>query len=335
MALTGFVRDAASLLGSFLATAESIVVVECDAEGRIVSHSPNFPGLLGLTAEALRGRSLDDFVAPNEGGESIRALAELTRAADELHQVSFQNANGKRTIFRCRIELAANGIYLVGEASRASDRALQALLQSMNDELTETTRELQRTTIEGERRAAELEMTCERLREQARRDGLTGLYNRHHLFESLAGEIERARRGLQRVSIVMLDLDHFKLINDTHGHLTGDAVLRATATLIDTNIRPYDIPVRYGGEEFIVILPSTGEEQASLVAERLRRSIERLVVDTCELPISASLGIAEWHKGEPSEAFVARADHALYTAKHAGRNRVVVASPDAPPTKLP
>lgn len=160
-------------------------------------------------------------------------------------------------------------------------------------------------------------------------DGLTGLYNRAWLEELLPPMVGQAHGTEQPLSLIMVDLDHFKKFNDSHGHLAGDQALRAAAQAISNALRPSDFAVRYGGEEMLVLLPDTGADVAVVVAERLCDRIRQSVVfHDMRLPmphLTASLGVASLAEGQDEQALIARADAALYRAKEAGRNRVVAA----------
>jgi diguanylate cyclase (GGDEF)-like protein len=162
-------------------------------------------------------------------------------------------------------------------------------------------------------------------------DGLTGTYNRRHFFELAKRELSRARRYGHPVSAIMLDIDHFKQVNDTYGHAIGDQVLTALANRCSSNIRNVDILGRYGGEEFAIILPATGLSGAYSMAERLRLCVTDVPVPTeqGDLTVTISLGVASnaqaQDQGEEDVAILLnRADAAMYVAKQAGRNRVAV-----------
>lgn len=168
-----------------------------------------------------------------------------------------------------------------------------------------------------------------RLQDELRRlsttDALTGLHNRRFLDESLRRELERVRHTGAPLSVIMFDVDRFKRFNDEHGHDQGDRVLQAIAASLRQALRKYDLACRYGGEEFLAILPGTAAEGAFSVAERLRRDVEECSVDG--LKVTISLGVAtvpDILAGAP-EDLVAAADSALYRAKAGGRNRVEVA----------
>ena len=169
----------------------------------------------------------------------------------------------------------------------------------------------------------------ERQKELAVRDGLTDLYNRRAFDELLVQALAREDRQKGRLALILLDLDHFKKLNDTYGHPAGDAALRACAKVLLQHLRKGDLAARYGGEEFVVILPGTDEEGALHLAERVRGAIEkhRLIFEGARIELSASVGASVWPAaGQEPDALVAAADRALYAAKQAGRNRVVAAS---------
>lgn len=157
-------------------------------------------------------------------------------------------------------------------------------------------------------------------------DALTGLNNRRWLLETLPRIINREQGDGRPVSVVMLDVDHFKKFNDTYGHSAGDHVLASVAHVILTRLRPLDIGVRYGGEEFVIVLPDTNVSGACVAAERLRMMIEQLSLvmpDGIRLPrVTISLGVAEVEMKQDAETVLDRADAAMYRAKNHGRNRV-------------
>jgi diguanylate cyclase (GGDEF)-like protein/PAS domain S-box-containing protein len=169
----------------------------------------------------------------------------------------------------------------------------------------------------------------EELRQQAVTDSLTGLANRRRLMDSGAHEVQRAQRSYEPVSLLVLDIDHFKQINDTLGHAAGDAVIRSIAQVCTTQVRSFDTAGRLGGEEFAVILPMTDASGAFELAERLRAAIAAMTLEWEGKPVRAtvSIGVAQTDRDIPTFAsLLGRADDALYQAKRAGRNCVRVAS---------
>lgn len=162
--------------------------------------------------------------------------------------------------------------------------------------------------------------------ENSVRDGLTGCFRRKHALEVIDTELRRTRRSQQPLSLVMFDLDHFKEINDRYGHLAGDAVLAAVGSRMNAVLRGSDVKCRYGGEEFLILLPETPPAGARHVADTLRRDFEEHPVawNGQSIPMTASFGLTAITPGEDqATAIIARADAALYRAKEEGRNRVV------------
>jgi diguanylate cyclase (GGDEF)-like protein len=174
----------------------------------------------------------------------------------------------------------------------------------------------------------------ERVRELTLIDDHTGLYNARHLHRALEAEVARARRFDRELSLVFLDLDHFKCVNDAYGHQAGSALLREVGAVMRAHLRAIDVPVRYGGDEFVAILPEAGREQARTVAERLHRAIRETVYledRRLAVRITGSVGIATLPAdGETAEDLLRSADRAMYRAKGNGRDAVVVAEPGAP-----
>jgi two-component system cell cycle response regulator len=155
-------------------------------------------------------------------------------------------------------------------------------------------------------------------------DGLTDLHNRKQLDTLIDEEIERARRHGRALSVLMLDIDHFKKINDTHGHLTGDSVLRGLAALLQKRLRPNDKLGRYGGEEFCAILPETSLENAAVIADELRGRIAGALfrAESCDINVTISIGVGTLREGMIATDLYQSADKMLYQAKRTGRNKV-------------
>jgi diguanylate cyclase (GGDEF)-like protein len=160
---------------------------------------------------------------------------------------------------------------------------------------------------------------------EAMTDPLTGLLNRRHFIELSTREETRSRRHGLAFSVLMLDIDHFKRINDTYGHPVGDQAIKALARLCGQGLRPHDILARYGGEEFVLTLPQTEQEGAQVVAERIRQMVEQheLTTEQGAIRFTVSIGVSTYRKGKNFEQVVERADQALYRAKQDGRNRVI------------
>ena len=167
----------------------------------------------------------------------------------------------------------------------------------------------------------------ETVKAQANVDGLTGVYNRRFFEKQIAGELDRATRYEKALSVIMLDIDHFKKLNDEFGHLLGDEVLKQVSNIFRTQLRRLDFICRYGGEEFAIILPETGGEDALGVADKVRRMIEAHSFPGVPRPVTISLGVAECPAhGVTRDTLVKSADQALYASKLGGRNRVTFAT---------
>ena len=166
----------------------------------------------------------------------------------------------------------------------------------------------------------------ERLEYAASHDDLTGTYTRATFFELLAREIERSRRHSQCVSLLIMDIDDFKLVNDRYGHPAGDKVIKTFASVASAELRSHDVLCRYGGEEFAVLLPNTGLDEAGAVAERIRRVFSSVMTIDDMPPSTVSVGVGSAHGGQADMAqLIESADQALYIAKKLGKNRVELA----------
>ncbi len=219
--------------------------------------------------------------------------------------------------------LAQAGGDEIGQVATAVNDLL-GTIEARNRDLEDARAQALGAMREAERKNKALEeanLTIERL---ARTDALTGLANRRMFDESLERQISRADRKHEPFSLIMMDMDHFKSINDENSHLIGDRVLVHTAAMMATKLRAYDIAARYGGEEFVLLLPATDLREAVAAAERIRCEVEELQVPGHPRRVTASFGVAQRMHGERAEAVLERADRALFHAKRAGRNRVEV-----------
>lgn len=173
-------------------------------------------------------------------------------------------------------------------------------------------------------RTAELKEANETISRLAATDELTNLSNRRAFNESLAAGISAARRHVYPLSMIMIDLDHFKAINDTYGHSEGDTVLKAFADLLREMIRAEDVAARWGGEEFLIILPHTVCDAAAALSERIRVAFEQYSGSATPMGLSASFGVVQLQEDDDADSLIRRADEALYRAKHEGRNKVAI-----------
>lgn len=169
----------------------------------------------------------------------------------------------------------------------------------------------------------ELAAKIKQLKELSIIDPLTGLKNRRYFIHIFHDECARSLRKDKELSLLFLDIDNFKHINDNHGHFFGDIVLRELGIYLKKQCRPYDTPVRWGGEEFLILLPETDEKEAALFAERIRCGVESGCSREVTIPITLSIGLAEHITNDTLEQMTDRADQALYHAKLTGRNKVI------------
>jgi diguanylate cyclase (GGDEF)-like protein len=245
----------------------------------------------------------------------------------------------KLTIVDAETADAARAIALTPEISLQLDDTIGALPRAIIREIASLVRFASdrdaRVRDLNERLAAletanlDLLVKNSALSEISARDSLTGLYNRWYVMEKIDSEMNRSVRHGSPVSLIMMDIDHFKRVNDSFGHSAGDRVLRSVGQVLRDSCRVYDVPGRYGGEEFCIVLPETKVGNTTVVAERIRERLEasRFDVGDDSVVVTASIGIAGIEsveaEGSLSPAIlIDRADQALYSAKHHGRNRV-------------
>jgi diguanylate cyclase (GGDEF)-like protein len=234
--------------------------------------------------------------------------------------IVFQFSLGLAVILVRRFYLLFFKLQEVRGRLQAQSAELQQVNENLEAVISERTRQLEEAN-----RALEAEKNV--LHTISITDGLTGLYNRSHSLDRLEQMIHESKRYNKSLSVIMFDLDHFKKINDSHGHLLGDKVLEKTAEAFQYALRGADIAGRYGGEEFLVILPETDREHACMAAERIRERVAALRIGETELRFTISAGVAQLYGGEDADSLIGRADSALYSAKESGRNRVCSDSP--------
>lgn len=299
--------------------AEPECVKRLDAEGRLISMNPAGLSMIEATSlEQVLGQPMEPLVLP----EHRAAFCALIRQVFEgqAGALSFEITGlkgGRRWVETHAVPL------------RNASQDIIALLAVSRD-ITERKQHEAQQDIARRQLEAQLEkiiLLQSELKEQAIRDPLTGLYNRRYLNETLPRELSRARRDVQPLAVVMLDLDHFKQVNDTYGHAAGDAVLKAVAVVLETGARESDMVCRYGGEEFLIALPGINAEQALQRAESWRVAMAATAIrhGDAAIVITLSAGIALFpNHGEDVLSLIACADRALYESKNGGRNRVTL-----------
>jgi diguanylate cyclase (GGDEF)-like protein/PAS domain S-box-containing protein len=288
---TAELRASEASLRALLDSSPVSMMLTRASDHRVVFANPRASAMFEVPAGRMLGQEASGFwVVPEDREQVLAALSQHGRVDDI--EVQLRTANGRE--FWCR--LSAQRMRFAGE---------ETMLGAMVD-------------------ITDQKLARERLHELATRDPLTGTYNRRYLEELLRTEVERADRYARPLTVAMVDVDHFKRVNDTYGHPVGDQVLRTIVDRCQKAIRISDALARYGGEEFVLVLPETAPNEARIVAERVRTAVNGalVVVGDRALPITVSIGLAALQGKEKAEALLARADEALYAAKQAGRDRV-------------
>jgi len=264
--------------------------------------------------------------------DPVEALAEMRKAADLLIvDLTHPEYDGLRLCARVRSDTATRQLPILtvvspddtAQAVRALDLGVNDIIHRPVDagELNARVR----TQLRRKRYADRLRHQLDQSLEMAVTDPLTGLHNRRYINSRLRQALSSAHNGGAPVSVLIADIDHFKSINDLYGHEAGDVVLRDFAERIEDAMRALDLASRYGGEEFLVLMPGAGLAEARVAGERLRSVVADkpfLLEDGTDIAVTVSVGLAQAQPGETLEMLLRRADTALYTAKHEGRNQV-------------
>ena len=267
--------------------------------------------------------------------EEVLELMQLVPADILLTGIEVGAVTGLEVCWALKSNPETESIHTIVITASGQERRLEESLDAGADDFIR--KPVNMTELRARLRAASrLVRMQKQFRQLAETDALTGAANRRAFMHCLEMETEQARRHGSAVSVVMIDLDHFKLVNDTHGHAIGDRVLIQTVKAVQKCLRDRDMLGRLGGEEFAVVLHNATLEQAAIAAERIRKAIEAMQIcnDSGEVvPVTTSLGVsaAAVENGlDTPESLLLAADEALYEAKHSGRNRVVLAGPVAP-----
>ena len=294
----------------------------------IAEDDPDYRQILSRRASRM---GLDVHQAAN-GQETIDAVNEREFDALVL-DLYMPEHTGLEVIDAARkIDPDIQALILTGSAS--VETAVEALRAGVYDYLTKplesmTSFELALSrALERRYLVKENKRLFEEIQRLAVTDALTGLYNRHKLQDSLETEVERAKRYSRPLSIIMIDMDKLKALNDTYGHAAGDVALKLVAKSIQRSIRKVDLGTRFGGDEFIVLLPEADRDEAAAVAKRIREAIAAVEFESGKL--SVSMGVVQWHSGfDTSKDFVHAADEAMYLAKRSEGERLHVLAAEA------
>jgi len=273
-----------------------------------------------------------DVVSASDGAEAWQILQSDDAPRLAILDWMMPGLDGPEVCRRLRASGREPYIYILLLTARTESQDLvEGMEAGADDYLRKPLNSMElRARLRAGRRIVELQeqllMAREALRQQATHDGLTGLLNRSAVMEILHKELIRSQREQQPISLLLVDLDHFKIINDQHGHLVGDAVLREASARMKSAIRRYDSIGRYGGEEFLVVLPGCDATGGAAQAERLRLALARepFAIGGQAIAITGSIGCTLCSGFSPSDAdsLIREADLALYSAKEHGRNRI-------------
>ena len=322
------VRDSEARYRALAENSHDVIWTADISTRRYTYASPSIREMTGYPVEEVVGQPIDSWLTAESAGRlarevdlSLRRIAAGDQAASVLvSELELVRKDGGQ-IF---IEVVASYLLdehgvarsILGITRNVSERkAAESALKESNRQLHARIEEIGRLQVA--------------LQELAVRDSLTGLYNRRYLDETLEREVSRARREGIPLSLVMLDIDYFKRVNDTYGHQVGDEVLRTLAATLSADIRAEDVACRYGGEEFLILLPNMPLPNAMQRAEAWRSAVERLSIahGNFRLTFTISLGVSAYpDHGKTPDELTRCADQALYKAKHAGRNRVAIHS---------
>lgn len=296
---------------------EAVAVALIETDGRLVNGNAGFLRLVGDNT-APPDNVADFFVQPR--WHTLAATHAPENQPLYVGVLNIGDPNGVCHSLRGMVQRRGEHLLFVGEHDIRELEALNTQVVQLNEEMAEMQRELAR----GNR---QLKASEARFKSLSITDPLTGLANRRHLEEQLEGEIERAQRYGEVFSLILADIDHFKLINDGHGHDIGDQALATFAGLLHGLIRDCDLAARVGGEEFVLLLPRTELSAATQSAERLRVETGRMRVTGLAEHITASFGVTRYQADDTIHTLLKRVDQALYAAKNGGRDRVVTLDP--------
>jgi len=285
-----------------------------DLNGVITYVSDAFCELSGYTKYELLGSTHRIIKHPDNPSSAFKKLWETIISGESYEgEVKNRKKNGDEFWLNTLIRPEFNDkSEIIGYIAYRKNITHEKMLEELNHKLERMV----------ENKTKELQYSNDRLLRQSETDALTGIYNRKKLQDALILEIKKAYRYDQDFSIILIDIDHFKNVNDTYGHLTGDNVIKAVCNLISNNIRDIDLFARWGGEEFVILVNNQDKQQTKLMAEKIREKISQTKLDN--LDVTCSFGIAQYEKNDTDEIIFKKADDALYVAKESGRNCVIV-----------
>lgn len=293
----------------------AVATATLDQNGTLIEANAGFLRLIAIEGQQPIGALVNHFFQQPE-------FAALTRAQTNVDGQIFSGLMtiGDRMVrtwsLQARVWRVDAQIRLLAEYDIEELMKLNDAVLKLNHDYADAQFQLAQTNVKLQQREAQIVVL-------SLTDQLTGVGNRRRLDQAIATEISRANRSGEKCSAIMVDLDHFKKVNDTYGHKSGDKVLASFGHLLRREVRATDIVTRFGGEEFVVLMPNTNLEEAIAVADRIRDAQAANSIDPLGSPVTASFGVVELAAGEQSDALLSQLDKALYSAKRSGRDCVV------------
>lgn len=307
---------------SFAVDLDTLLAVSAgilDADGVLLEANAGFLRLLPAEpTEPIGAKIARFFIQPNFA--ALLAIADVDESVGYSGLITIGDPMGKTRSLLGRVWRTSIGIRVLAEYDIAELERLNDAILDLHRESAAVQQTLSRANVVLKQRASQSA-------EDSLMDTLTGVGNRRKMEQALATEINRARRHGGALSAIMADVDHFKRVNDEYGHAAGDKVLVRFGAMLRSQTRPTDIVARFGGEEFVVLMPQTSLAQAAGKAELIRSALAAEVIEPLARPVTSSFGVAELLPDEDGPSLLRRVDTALYRAKEDGRDRVALAGP--------
>lgn len=288
----------------------------------VADDDPSVRRIVGKAAKTL----CDEVVAVEDGAQAWEQLQTLEDVTLIISDWMMPNLDGPELLQKVRNDLRTKTLPFLMLTARDSDDDVVESFSQGADEYVKKPFSLTELLARA-KSLIKMHNMQEELRQRAMTDGMTGLLNQSSFKERLENELARSHRYGSELCLLMMDLDHFKRVNDTHGHPAGDAVLEALSEILRKAVRKADVLARYGGEEFAALLPSTPMDGAKILAGRILEDVRThtFAWEDKTIPLTISVGLAQLAEKESADMFLRRADEALYDAKRSGRDRLCVA----------
>lgn len=303
----------------------TIAAAVIDDQGTLLEANPGFLRLLPSNLKHPVGSKISRFFIQPNFATLVSAKNNTQKGESYFGLMTIGEYTGITRSLKGRVWHSKNNIRVLAEYDIDELERLSDTMLNLNQEASLVHRSLSQTNSRLKNANAALKQHESVLLAKSLTDTLTGVGNRRRLDQALKTEIKRANRNGDKLCAVMADIDHFKLVNDDYGHTAGDMVLAKFGVILKSQSRLSDIVTRFGGEEFVVLMPHTALDQAIAKAENLRITLSASIIPPLKSIVTSSFGVAELSEGEDGESLLHRIDAALYQAKKKGRNNVVAA----------